>query len=924
MSDYPDFNQYSSGSGETGNPLLDRLFTLLNNFNSSPQVGNQQSIYDAYLERERSRQFMFTVQRNAAINNQLTDFFGVNPQSPIVRSAGLLLGDPNGVYANALKNITGSNPILAQSLLYGGLTGSTTGAFTNQFGNIGPSAVGQLGTALNQAFYSQRAISDSYLNDEVKRQAQKAQEAITNNPALAQLYGIKNGKFDAGTAYSLGVNGEVMSQLQDSINQQQQATKDSDRKIIAAQEAQNLKNANVPANWISDNTDKNGNVNLSAIQNLLLNNDVSNAIKSIGGYKKMYGHMTAGAENYETTRGFSQEDISSAFISAADLQMVGRQGMYEAGSGFFKNSEGALSAARSVFGNKPGGELMKDISSLLGTDSYDMTNPQDAKKVEDLLRNMKATARVAGQSIDSIVGIIKTAQQVASEHPELQYLGGGGITNIVLDATKNAVMLNHMLSPEDSRAMGGVQGIQTSLVGNGLKGQGSLISRLVASATYLYGDNKGVQDAIANYNADPNNGGLNGLLTNIGAATGYSGQVMGSLLGNADVNMMAMKNKTAAAAGLDAYNKALLPDLFNQISMGGPGQLDKFQKLISSPGGVSKDDIFKFFMANGGRDTQAAHTFASNIPAYMASIEAFRPDGAAYSAAQNAQISQSALEDTQFDVSHANRYGTAYHRDIQDFIGKKDTDIPRLLTSLRDSIFDPTVANSRTPEENQRLETQVSAAEKFFNSSGDKLGAAADLFSTISGKPIKEDFMGKVYTNILGTTSDKDAQAFIDQYISNPDDQQMIAKNGAIGFGQAVYSAIGQGERNKSYQLWLDKKEQTMSDIISKMNNSVSGKVLSSYKGHYEDLLSADDDSLKKLGIDPDSGDLKSIKDSIDAEGDDANRIKAERDNVGGNIEQENPMKDLMSVINDLIKAISSPNVISNAVSSLTDTLAKF
>jgi hypothetical protein len=136
-------------------------------------------------------------------------------------------------------------------------------------------------------------------------------------------------------------------------------------------------------------------------------------------------------------------------------------------SDFSKHGMGAMSAARSVFGDRSGGELVSKISELVGSSAVDLGSEKGASEVENLLRKTNATARVAGISIKTMLAIIDSTRQLAANNPALQNMNAGASTEIALKAVGTAARMGSQMSAEEYRKAGGSQGIAAKEIESG-------------------------------------------------------------------------------------------------------------------------------------------------------------------------------------------------------------------------------------------------------------------------------------------------------------------------------------------------------------------------------------------------------------------------------------------------------------------------
>jgi hypothetical protein len=196
------------------------------------------------------------------------------------------------------------------------------------------------------------------------------------------------------------------------------------------------------------------------IDSLKTRDEAERAFKRSEFYKQRGGKYTN--YDFEKSRGFKLEDFSSAFYKAADLRALGEsRGLTpaEAMDKFSENAGGAMSAARSVFGDKSGSELIANMSELAGSSAIDLGSEQGAGKMEELLRKVKATQRVAGISIQTMLAVIKSGQELAANNPNLQFANSSANTELAIKAVRTAADSGRMMGGADYREAGGNQAL---------------------------------------------------------------------------------------------------------------------------------------------------------------------------------------------------------------------------------------------------------------------------------------------------------------------------------------------------------------------------------------------------------------------------------------------------------------------------------
>lgn len=209
---------------------------------------------------------------------------------------------------------------------------------------------------------------------------------------------------------------------------------------------------------------KKGEVDIARVEKVVAQNAAPNYLEqkqALAESAKKIGIEYTGVD-FEKSRGFKFDEMERAFSKASELRLIGDQkGKSVAGAmgGFFEKAGGSLSAARSLFGNKDAGALMQDISSMLGSEAVDMTSDDGNKKLEETLRKVKATARVAGVGINTMLQIIESTKEIAKNNPQLQYMNAGASTEIATKAVGVAAQMGRAMRPDEFRAAGGAQGL---------------------------------------------------------------------------------------------------------------------------------------------------------------------------------------------------------------------------------------------------------------------------------------------------------------------------------------------------------------------------------------------------------------------------------------------------------------------------------
>jgi hypothetical protein len=547
FSPYEDYAAYSPFGRNYGNPVMNLMMQGLYGAGYTPRPDSGQSVYDAFIQRERSAQFM-NLQRSGFMNNQISKSLGIS-ENPLTGLAGRFMGSPDGLLARAMSPLLGGNPMAAQMQTYAGLAGADIMGNFGRIGAITPEETEAVMQSLAKNFYAEQQYETApdgtpgarkYVQDKTRKFiTDRLEEGETGINYLKDL-GIELDLDDEGkltekgmeqlekidiTSPEGGADTEITRNVKDRIRRKRQVVNmldvDVEKLIDESDESvkkeynerleEQLKKYNVATEeQLKKLKNKDGQLNTEKVRDLLEKTAELDPIERLTMEGEAYreGKGRFKGFNFENSRGFKLEDFTSAFNKAAELRLLGdRRGSSPAAAmaDFSKNAGGALDAARSLFGNDlSGAQLVERINDFVGTATYDLSSREssvlptepgeapkvgasgpssepdprlgeetaklgnklssndagkDAQGIEDILRKAKATARVAGVSLEAMFGIIDSAKELARNNPQLQYLSSSTVTEMSVKAIETAATMGAVMSPEDYRKAGGSQGI---------------------------------------------------------------------------------------------------------------------------------------------------------------------------------------------------------------------------------------------------------------------------------------------------------------------------------------------------------------------------------------------------------------------------------------------------------------------------------
>ena len=308
--------------------------------------------------------------------------------------------------------------------------------------------------------------------------------------------------------------------------------------------------------------------------------------------------------NFENTRGFNIEDFTSSFKTAGELNLLGsKDSPTEKFDDFLKNSGGALSAARGVFGNKSGGELTTKISDLLGSKAADLSTRGGAEEVEKYLRDMKATARIAGVSINAMLDTVDAAKSLAKNNPRLQYMSAAATTDMTVKAFQTASAMSGVMTSTDIRRAGGTQGIVASYVSEQQKLQSGDVGQSLLALRQKFAGEPAKAAALERALGKFSKTGINGqnltseVVNEIMSQPEMKDESRGSLINYMNNTMLretGSKNDTFVKKNTEILNKgfdsAFYGDLFNSTAIDKSGFEESYTKAKAANDEERKKD----------------------------------------------------------------------------------------------------------------------------------------------------------------------------------------------------------------------------------------------------------------------------------------------------------------------------------------------
>lgn len=533
------WSPYLSPGLGSGNPLLDIAGNFIAGQGIFPQPQGNNSVMDMMMLRSRNLDQHYIMKRALASSQLAARMGGINQDSPWLQATYPFLAVPNSPLWSVMSPLIGGNPVRAQMGLYADLNGQTLASL----GRIGSTTALETDRMMDQ------------LQGRFYRRADFGRYASSVADPLRRAFGDAgfdrlNQNWTSDTVRSLEgvgatrVNRDMGNLLESSVARIQRIRNDKDlsdpeRATAIAKVREEAKAA--ADSFLSSVSNRDAQQKMGkSFADALQSDNAKQALKNF--HQEWKGEMqdafrmadrgvefrsgkVPGGIDYRFTRGFNIEDITGAFGRAASTGLVGRNTGLNV-TGFAASSMAALDAARGIFGRDLSGrELTEEINRLVGVGSVNMADEGDARKLEEMLRNVKAMARVAGVSIESMRGVIDEAKQVAARNPNLP-IGIGGFTaaQIATQAMGETTGALSYMDPRMVRALGGPVGLTSGRVAALTQSTGEPVSRILGALHYhavqVGGANSVAARAIRDFaqNGDTTAIGLNGFIQAIAPA----------------------------------------------------------------------------------------------------------------------------------------------------------------------------------------------------------------------------------------------------------------------------------------------------------------------------------------------------------------------------------------------------------------------
>lgn len=433
-----------------GDPRIDQILSLLlSGAGLAPRPHAGQSVMEAYIQRDRSMDFLKTMRQSFGSQLAAQKLGGINTNSAFGGMLSMFLGQPDGLMNNPImRAFNGGNPVKAAMGLQANMTGMTQYMSTGQIGNASPQNVFNTYDGLTQSLFDTKVITQKDYDKLHRQKNKETLEFINSDKRRRERFESVISKDDDGKEQ---VNFTQLAKIREATRTGAKKTKDMMIKASAEEMEK-----------------------------------VFGAVEALDIKRGQKGQLTPERVNFEMTRGYEIQDLAKSYTTAIDLNMMdersAREAAEEAGSkkpekysamAYFDRAGAILRSYSDLTGVESADDAAKGINQLFtgytdnadgtrsfsrsqldfGSDNTDERKAQlaargadtDTKYAEELIRTTKGVARTAGISIEAMIGIINQTKSLAARYPEMRNLGGvGAIQQSIKSFTNSQVLMATM------------------------------------------------------------------------------------------------------------------------------------------------------------------------------------------------------------------------------------------------------------------------------------------------------------------------------------------------------------------------------------------------------------------------------------------------------------------------------------------------
>ncbi|WP_394999305.1 hypothetical protein, partial [Acinetobacter sp.] len=451
----------------TGNPMIDQIVSLLlSGSGVAPRPLPGQSVMDSYLARQRSMDMLGSMRTGFANQLVAQKLGGIDPNNGFGSLVSTFLGTPDGITNSPImRAFNGGNPVRAQMSLMANMTGMNNFMGTGRIGNASARDVNNVMGGFTDSLFDTKQITPAdvikqrgyssqaamgYLNEDSDRLARWKKKGFVNKDGTFDVQKLEMEQKNKSDGKASELNKFAAHEVEEVL-----------KKFDPLKELKKKQGQTIPTKF---NFEKSAGYELED-----LTSSYTDA-QSVG----LYNHRLTSEQaklNAYAAHGITPDqynDPAWTTANASKMQAAHDDAGKSTASAFADNAPYALRATSDLTGAKTAKEAtehMNRLFSISGTDSegnafvkgsvMNLGDQGDAQFAEKLQRDVKSVARNAGTSVETMLGIIDQAKNLAAAYPGLSSMGGIGVTANALKVFQNAQIIAGSMGSDQVRREGG-------------------------------------------------------------------------------------------------------------------------------------------------------------------------------------------------------------------------------------------------------------------------------------------------------------------------------------------------------------------------------------------------------------------------------------------------------------------------------------
>ena len=461
----------------TGNPSIDMVVSLLMGQGGfAPRPTQGQSIYESYLQRDRSNQFLSTMNQGLNQMPVIQKLGGLDLSSGPAQFLAPFINRPGGLADNAImRAMNAGNPIAAQMSMLSRGTGLTAANMTGNFQNLSVADTTKMMEGLNTALFHRRKVTQDDADDVNRDIDLKIKRRVASRAAELPATELATEMRDLKDALA---RDNIASQKLGLYDQQGKFDFTKFGALETAPGAIDTTKLQGAGQEVTDALKK-----LST----QIKDKTADVIQPLETAKRDMAAKVGKADiirgvNVQATRGFETQDLSKSMMMGVDLGMINYKQDFQKNLAQLKSTRPDLApdelrseahklttqttmgnlgkvmrAGADLFGTETAAETTAMVNELFGISKLNLNDTKDADYATNLMRRIRSTARVTGISTEEVMRAQSTAMSLAQGQLGQKYIGGAEtMEGTTLQTIREAHVMAANMGSQRIRELGGM------------------------------------------------------------------------------------------------------------------------------------------------------------------------------------------------------------------------------------------------------------------------------------------------------------------------------------------------------------------------------------------------------------------------------------------------------------------------------------